>query len=125
MEAPLCFEAGTPNIAGAVALGAALDYMEGFGRDLLRRHEIELTEYALKALGEVGGVTLYGPADATARAGSISFSMRGIHPHDVAQVLDSEGVAVRGGHHCCQLLMRQLDERAVVRASLVPSNVRR
>ena len=124
MEPPWRFEAGTPNIAGAVAMGAALDYLDGFDREMLRRHEIELTGYALKVLGKRADLTLYGPADPAGRAGVIPFSVGGVHPHDVVEVLDGQGVAVRGGHHCCQPLMEHLGERGVVRVSLALYNER-
>ena len=117
-EAPWRFEAGTPNVAGAVALAAALDYLQGFDGEALRGQEIALTGYALERLGERSGLRLYGPSDPAQRAGAIPFSVEGVHPHDVAEVLDGIGVAVRGGHHCCQPLMAHLGVPAVVRASL-------
>jgi cysteine desulfurase/selenocysteine lyase len=117
MAPPWRFEGGTPPIAEAVGLAAALDYLEGLERTGWRREEAALTAYALEALADLPDVTVYGPP-AEARVGVVSFSLRGVHPHDVAQVLDSRGVAVRGGHHCCQPLMEVLGQSAVVRASL-------
>ena len=116
-EAPWRFEAGTPNIAGAAALGAAMDYLSGLGMEWVQTHETALTEQALAALEATPGVTLYGPRDSRRQIGVIAFNATGVHPHDAAQVLDEVGVAVRGGHHCCQLLMRRLGVPAVLRAS--------
>ena len=116
-EAPWRFEAGTPHIAGAAALGAAVDYLTGLGMERVRAHEAALTEQALVALEARPGVTLYGPRDSRRQLGVIAFNATGVHPHDAAQVLDEVGVAVRGGHHCCQLLMRRLGVPAVLRAS--------
>ena len=114
-EAPQKFEAGTPNIAGAVGLGAAIEYVESIGIDALAAHEQEITRYAMESLATVAGLTMYGP-DAP-RGSVISFVIDDIHPHDVAQYLDREGVAVRPGHHCAQPLMRRLNVVAMVRAS--------
>ncbi|MCH7478040.1 MAG: cysteine desulfurase [SAR324 cluster bacterium] len=116
-EAPWRFEAGTPNIAGAAALGAAMDYLSGLGMERVQAHETALTEQALAALEATPGVTLYGPRDSRRQIGVIAFNATGVHPHDAAEVLDEVGVAVRGGHHCCQLLMRRLGVPAVLRAS--------
>jgi len=124
MDAPWCFEAGTPNIAGAVALAAALDYVDDLDRTRLHQEESELAAYALASLADIPGLRLYGPMDVTARVGVFSFALSGVHPHDVAEVLDAHGVAVRGGHHCCQPLMTALGETAVVRASLAAYNER-
>lgn len=115
-ELPHKFEAGTPPVAEAVALGAAIDYLDGIGLDSIAAHEHELTAYALERLGELPGVTLYGPP-LERRAGIVSFNLEGIHPHDVAQILDAEGVCVRAGHHCNQPLMRKLGVAATSRAS--------
>ena len=115
-ELPHKFEAGTAPMAEAVGFGAAIDYLEAAGFDAIERHERELTTYALDALAEVPGVTLFGPAPER-RSGIVSFAVEGIHPHDVAQVLDWEGVAVRAGHHCCQPLMARLGVAATTRAS--------
>jgi cysteine desulfurase/selenocysteine lyase len=115
-DLPHKFEAGTSPMAEAVGLGAAIDYLEGIGFEAIEQHEHELVEYALGRLAEVPGVTLYGPP-AERRAGIVSFNVDGVHPHDVAQILDLEGVAIRAGHHCCQPLMTKLGVAATNRAS--------
>ncbi len=115
-ELPHKFEAGTPPIAEAVALGAAIDYLEGIGLEAIAAHERELTAYALARLSELPGLTLYGPP-LERRSGIVSFNLEGIHPHDVAQILDAEGVCVRAGHHCNQPLMHKLGVAATSRAS--------
>ncbi len=115
-EIPHKFEAGTSPIAEAVGLGAAIDYLNEIGIEAIEAHEQELAAVALERLGEIPGVVLYGPP-AERRAGIVSFNVDGIHPHDVAQVLDSEGVAIRAGHHCCQPLMTRLGVAATNRAS--------
>jgi cysteine desulfurase/selenocysteine lyase len=115
-ELPHKFEAGTAPIAEAVGLGAAIDYVGEVGLDTLERYERELLDYALPRLAEVPGLRLFGPP-ADRRAGIVSFEVEGVHPHDVAQILDWEGVAVRAGHHCNQPLMRRLGMPATTRAS--------
>jgi cysteine desulfurase/selenocysteine lyase len=115
-ELPHKFEAGTAPAAEAVGLGAAVDYLTDVGLDAIAEHEHALAAYALERLAELGGITTYGPP-ADRRAGIVSFNVDGIHPHDVAQVLDSEGVAIRAGHHCCQPLMTKLGVAATNRAS--------
>ncbi len=115
-EPPWKFEAGTMNIAQEVGLGAAIDYLEGLGMEAVRRHEQELTAYALKRLGEAGA-RVFGPTDVEHRGGAVSFWFKDIHPHDLAQVLDTEGVCIRAGHHCAQPLMRILGVPATARAS--------
>jgi cysteine desulfurase/selenocysteine lyase len=115
-DVPHKFEAGTPPIAQAVGLGAAIDYLTEVGLEAVERHEAELTAYAWGRLSELPGLTLYGPPPER-RAGIVSFNLDGIHPHDVAQVVDSEGVAVRAGHHCNQPLMTSLGVDATTRAS--------
>jgi len=115
-DLPHKFEAGTSPIAEAVGFGAAVDYLEAVGLDAIERHEHELAHYALVQLAELPWVTSYGPP-ADRRAGIVSFNVDGVHPHDVAQVLDFEGVAIRAGHHCCQPLMRKLGVAATNRAS--------
>jgi cysteine desulfurase/selenocysteine lyase len=115
-DLPHKFEAGTSPIAEAVGFGAAVDYITGIGLEAIERHEHELVTYALEKLVEVPGIILYGPP-ADHRAGIVSFNMEGVHPHDVAQVLDWEGVAIRAGHHCCQPLMQRLGVAATNRAS--------
>ena len=115
-ELPHKFEAGTAPLAEAVGLGAAIDYLTEIGFDAVGAHEHELTAYALERLAEIDGVTLYGPPP-DRRAGIVSFNVDDIHPHDVAQVLDIDGVAIRAGHHCCQPLMGKLGVAATNRAS--------
>jgi cysteine desulfurase/selenocysteine lyase len=115
-ELPYKFEAGTQPIAEAVGFGAAADYLDEVGLEAIEEHEQELAAYALERLAEVPGLTAYGPPPER-RAGIVSFNIAGIHPHDVAQVLDSEGVAIRAGHHCCQPLMTRLGVAATNRAS--------
>lgn len=121
-DVPSRFEAGTPAVGDAVGLAAAIEYLDGLGMERVRDHEREITAAALSALEELGGVTVYGPKDANLRAGVISFDVDGIHPHDVAAVLDAENVAVRAGHHCCQPLMRRLGVLATTRASFYVYN---
>jgi len=116
-EPPWRFEAGTPPIAQAAGLAAAADYLMAAGIGRIAEHEAALTGLALERLACLPGLTLYGPPAGPERAGVVSFNVGGLHPHDVAQVLDECGVAVRGGHHCCQVLMRRLGVPATVRAS--------
>ena len=116
-DVPQKFEAGTPNIADVIALGAAVDYLDNLGMANVREHEIEITQYALDMLREVPGIKLFGPWELQSRAGVVSFVLEGVHPHDIAQILDSEAVAVRAGHHCCQPLMRRFNVPATARAS--------
>jgi cysteine desulfurase/selenocysteine lyase len=101
-DIPWRFEAGTPNVAEAVGLGAAVDYLQALGMDRVRAHEVDVTGYALKRLGEIEGLRVYGPSEVEHRGGMVSFTLGDIHPHDVAQVLDSRGIAVRAGHHCAK-----------------------
>lgn len=115
-ELPHKFEAGTAPMAEAVGLAAAADYVEAIGLDKIEAHEHELAAYALGRLAEVPGITLYGPP-ADRRAGIVSFNLDDVHPHDVAQILDLQGVAIRAGHHCCQPLMQKLGVAATNRAS--------
>jgi cysteine desulfurase / selenocysteine lyase len=121
---PHKFEAGTPNIAGAVGMAAAVDYLEGVGPEGILRHEQELVAHALEGLSGVEGVRLFGPPNPAERAGVVSFTLEGIHPHDVSQVLDAEAVAVRAGHHCTQLIMRRYGVPATTRASFYLYNTR-
>jgi cysteine desulfurase/selenocysteine lyase len=116
-DIPWRFEAGTPNVAEAVGLGAAVDYLQALGMDRVRVAEADLTAYALKRLGEVQGLRVYGPEELEHRGGVVSFTLGTVHPHDVAQVLDEEGVAVRAGHHCTMPLHRRLGLQATTRAS--------
>jgi cysteine desulfurase / selenocysteine lyase len=122
-ELPHKFEAGTSPIVEAYGLGVAVDYLSGIGLDAIEAHEHELVAYALGRLSEVPGVKLYGPS-ADRRAGVVSFNVEGIHPHDVAQILDMQGVAIRAGHHCCQPLMHKLGLAATNRASFYLYTVR-
>jgi cysteine desulfurase / selenocysteine lyase len=116
-KAPHRFEAGTPNVAGTIGLAAAADYIESIGHDALWAHEQELTRYGLEKLGGAVGVKVFGPTDPAERTAVFSFALEGVHPHDVATIVDAEGVAVRAGHHCCQPLMRRLGVSATTRAS--------
>jgi cysteine desulfurase/selenocysteine lyase len=123
-EVPSKFEAGTPNIAGVVGFAAALRYLNDLGMDQIRAHELDLTRYALARLGDTPGVTIYGPPNAEDRGGVISFSLEDIHPHDIGQVLDDHGVAIRAGHHCAQPIMAALQVPATARASFYIYNTR-
>ncbi|HEX9816736.1 MAG TPA: cysteine desulfurase [Candidatus Thermoplasmatota archaeon] len=116
-ELPWKFEAGTPIIGPGIGLGAAVDYLSKIGMSNIRRHEIALTKYALKRLAEVKGVKVYGPQKAEERSGLAAFTFGDIHAHDVADLLDREGVAVRAGHHCAQPLASLLDVMSTARAS--------
>jgi cysteine desulfurase / selenocysteine lyase len=121
-EIPHKFEAGTQPFAQAVGLGAAVDYLNDLGMDEVRKHEIEITGYALEQLSQIEGLTIHGPKDATQRGGVVSFWMDDVHPHDLATIVDTEGVAVRAGHHCAQVLMRRLGVPATTRASFYVYN---
>lgn len=114
-ELPWKFEGGTPHIAGAIGLAAAIDYLEEIGMEKIDQYDRHLASYAYERLSQLEGITLYGPAEN--RTGVITFNLGEIHPHDVATVLDAEGIAVRAGHHCCQPLMRNLGVTATARAS--------
>ncbi|SHJ32167.1 cysteine desulfurase / selenocysteine lyase [Tessaracoccus bendigoensis DSM 12906] len=114
---PHRFEAGTPPIAQAVGLGAAVDYLQGLGMDNIAAHDDELTAYALGKLTTIDGLRILGPTDTVDRGSAISFNLSGVHPHDVMQVLDSRGVAIRGGHHCARPLHKRLGEQSSTRAS--------
>ncbi|OAI42066.1 cysteine desulfurase [bacterium SCGC AG-212-C10] len=116
-DLPHKFEAGTPNIADVIAFGAAIDYLEALGMDAIRDHERAITAYALDALDRLPDITTFGPRELDVRGGVVSFTMESIHPHDVSAVLDAYGVAIRAGHHCAQLLMRELNVPATNRAS--------
>ncbi|CAH1850906.1 Cysteine desulfurase SufS [Convivina intestini] len=115
---PWRLEAGTPNIAGAIGLGAAIEYLRSIGMAQIAADEAQLTTYALKKLGAIEGLQIYGPINGQDRTGVITFNLAGIHPHDVATALDQEGIEVRAGHHCAQPLMRYLGVTATVRVSL-------
>ena len=116
-EIPHKFEAGTPNIAGAIALGAAADFLDEVGFDRIAEHERELLSYALERLDDLGGIRVYGPTDLDERSGVISFTMGDAHPHDISTILDSRGIAIRAGHHCAQLVMQHFGISATARAS--------
>ncbi|EHL79542.1 cysteine desulfurase [Bacillus smithii] len=116
-ELPWKFEGGTPIIAGAIGLGKAIEFLEEVGLDEILKHEHHLAAYALDKLSEVEGIEVYGPKDPMKRAGLVTFNIKGVHPHDVATVLDAEGIAIRAGHHCAQPLMKWLDVSATARAS--------
>jgi cysteine desulfurase/selenocysteine lyase len=117
-ELPWKFEAGTPNVGDAIALGAAVDYLERLGMEAVAAHEREITAYAMGRLGEIPGLRILGPADGEAeRGGVVAFAIDGVHPHDIAQVLDTEGVCIRAGHHCTKPLHRKLGIGASARAS--------
>ena len=115
-EIPFKFEAGTMNIAQAIGMGAAIEYLQNLGMDAIREHELELTAYGMEKLAAMGA-TIYGPPDVNDRGGVVSFTLDDVHPHDMAQILDQEGVCIRAGHHCAQPLMRKLGVPATARAS--------
>jgi cysteine desulfurase/selenocysteine lyase len=116
-DLPYKFEAGTPNIADVIGFSAAIDYLRYLGMDRIRDHEFELTRYAMDAMKDIKGITLYGPLDAKNKGGVISFNLGDIHPHDLATILNDHGIAIRSGHHCAQVLMEKFDLSATSRAS--------
>ncbi|MEA3249526.1 MAG: cysteine desulfurase [Patescibacteria group bacterium] len=116
-ELPWKFEAGTPNIAGAIGLGAAVEYMESIGIEEILKHEREMTSYAIRKLVAMPGVRVIGPGNIEDRGGAVSFEVEGVHPHDVAHILGQKGVSVRGGHHCAMPLMQELGVPGTARAS--------
>jgi cysteine desulfurase/selenocysteine lyase len=116
-DTPWKFEGGTPIIAGAIGLGAAVDYLTHVGMDEIRKHDQQITSYAMERLSGMEDIEVYGPAMGNDRGGLVTFNLRSVHPHDVSTVLDAEGVAIRAGHHCAQPLMRMLDVAATARAS--------
>ncbi len=123
-DLPYKFEAGTPNIADVVGFGVAIDYLTKIGMDNVREHEVELTKYAMEKLPEVKGIHIYGTKDISKRGGVISFNFADVHPHDVAQIIDGEGIAIRSGHHCAQVLMERLNVAATSRASFYIYNTK-
>lgn len=123
-ELPWKFEAGTPNIAGAIALGAAVDYLTNLGMENVHAYEQELVDYVLPKLQAIEGLTIYGPEDPNQHTGVIAFNIDGLHPHDVATALDYEGVAVRAGHHCAQPLITHLGISSAARASFYVYNTK-
>lgn len=116
-DLPWKFEAGTPSVAEGIGLGAAVDYLGQFGMDRVRAHERTLVDYAVEKLQEIPDITIYGPADSEIHGGAVSFTLPNIHPHDLATLVDREGIAVRAGHHCTQPLMDRLGVAATTRAS--------
>ncbi len=124
-DLPYKFEAGTPNIADVIGFGAAIDYLTKIGMDNVRQHEIELTKYAIEEFSKVPGLKIYGTKDITKRGGVISFNFADVHPHDVAQIIDEQGIALRSGHHCAQVLMERLDVAATSRASFYIYNTKK
>jgi cysteine desulfurase/selenocysteine lyase len=116
-DVPYKFEAGTVNIADAIGLGAAVDYLANIGMEKVRDHEERLLDYTMRTLSKVKGFKMYGPSDSKKKGGVVSFNLADVHPHDLATILDEEGIAIRSGHHCAQPLMRWLDVAATSRAS--------
>ena len=123
-DLPYKFEAGTPNIADVVGFGAAIDYLTKIGMDNIRQHEVDLTKYAIEKLSNVKGLHIYGTKEISKRGGVISFNFADVHPHDVAQIVDEEGIAIRSGHHCAQVLMERLNVAATSRASFYIYNTK-
>lgn len=120
-EVPYKFEAGTMQVAQQIGLAAAVDYLQALGMDAVRAHEVEITAYALDKLQEAGA-TVYGPKDTSVRGGAVSFWFKDVHPHDIATILNEEGIAIRAGHHCAQLVMRRFGTPATARASFYVYN---
>ena len=116
-DVPYKFEAGTVNIADAIGLGAAVDYLATIGMEKVRDHEVRLLDYATRTLSKIKGFKMYGTSDSKKKGGVVSFNLADVHPHDLATILDEEGIAIRSGHHCAQPLMRWLDVAATSRAS--------
>lgn len=123
-ELPWKFEAGTPIIGGAIALGAAIDYLAEVGLANIHAHEQELVGYAIDEMSKIEGITIYGPKDASKRCGLVTFNIEGAHPHDIATILDEDGIAIRAGHHCAQPLMKWLDVSSTARASFYIYNTK-
>ncbi|HAC3870446.1 TPA_asm: cysteine desulfurase [Listeria monocytogenes] len=123
-ELPWKFEAGTPIIGGAIALGAAIDYLAEVGLANIHAHEQALASYAIEEMSKIEGITIYGPKDASKRCGLVTFNLEGAHPHDIATILDEDGIAIRAGHHCAQSLMKWLDVSSTARASFYIYNTK-
>ena len=123
-DLPYKFEAGTPSIAEVIGFGAAIDYLTKIGMDNVRQHEIELTKYAMEKFAKIPGLQIYGTKDITKRGGVISFNFADVHPHDVADIIDKEGISLRSGHHCAQVLMERLNVAATSRASFYIYNTK-
>lgn len=123
-ELPWKFEAGTPIIGGAIALGAAIDYLAEVGLANIHAHEQALASYAIEEMSKIEGIIIYGPKDASKRCGLVTFNLEGAHPHDIATILDEDGIAIRAGHHCAQPLMKWLDVSSTARASFYIYNTK-
>jgi cysteine desulfurase/selenocysteine lyase len=123
-DLPYKFEGGTPNIADVIGFGAAIDYLSKIGMDKVREHEIDVTNYAIRAISDVKGVTIYGPYNTSHRGGIVSFNIGDIHPHDLATIMNDHGIAIRSGHHCAQVLMERLDLAAMSRTSFYIYNTK-
>jgi cysteine desulfurase/selenocysteine lyase len=116
-KVPHKFEAGTPNIAGAIGMGAAVDFLLEVGMEAIAAHERDLLLYALDQVGSIPGIRIYGPESVDEHSAVVSFTLGDAHPHDISTILDSEGIAVRAGHHCAQLVMKHFGVAATARAS--------
>ena len=123
-NAPFKFEAGTPDIAGIISLGAAIDYLEDIGMEIVKNHEKELLEHAFSQMEKINGLTLYGPKDIKDRSGVISFNIKGVHAHDIAQVLGDMNICIRAGHHCAMPLHKHLGIVASARISVYIYNTK-
>jgi cysteine desulfurase/selenocysteine lyase len=123
-EVPHKFEAGTPNIAGAIGMGAAVDFLADVGMDAIVEHERDIMEYAMQRVGAIDGIRIYGPESLDEHSAVVSFTLGDAHPHDISTILDSEGIAVRAGHHCAQLVMKHYGIAATARASIYLYNTR-
>ncbi|MBI5354981.1 MAG: aminotransferase class V-fold PLP-dependent enzyme [Candidatus Aenigmarchaeota archaeon] len=124
-DPPVKFEPGTPNIEGAIGLGAAVDYLSSIGMDSVRKHEEQLVKYSLDKFGSIKGMNIYGPRDPKIKGGVISFNLADIHAHDMATLMDEDGIAIRSGHHCAQPLMERLCIPGASRASYYIYNTER
>ena len=123
-DLPYKFEGGTPNIADVIGFGAAIDYLNKIGMDKVREHEMDVTNYAIEALADLKGVSIYGPFNPNHRGGVVSFNVGDIHPHDLATIMNDHGIAIRSGHHCAQVLMERLDVIATSRTSFYIYNTK-
>jgi cysteine desulfurase/selenocysteine lyase len=123
-DVPHKFEAGTPNIAGAIGLGAAIDFLAEIGMDAIEAHERNLMAYALERVGDVDGIRVYGPESLDEHSAVVSFTLGDAHPHDISTILDTDGVAIRAGHHCAQLVMQHFGVAATARASFYLYNTK-
>lgn len=123
-DLPYKFEGGTPNIADVIGFGAAIDYLNEIGMNNIREHEIDITNYAIKTITGVKGVTVYGPSNSNHRGGIVSFNIGDIHPHDLATIMNDHGIAIRSGHHCAQVLMERLNVVATSRTSFYIYNTK-